>query len=874
MYPLSPATSPADQLSYQLLVDSVKEYAIFMLDPEGRVVSWNQGAERIKGYQAHEIIGQHFSCFYLPEDVHLGKPETGLQRALLEGKFEAEGWRLRRDGRRFWASVVITPLFAPDGSLTGYAKVTRDLTERRQAEETLRANEAKLRAIMEHAADGIVTTDENGFIQSINPAGANLFGYPPEALIGRDVSSLIPEPDGSEHDHHVRRYRQSGEAHVIGKGTREVVGRHHDGHPILLEMALSETMVQGQRTFIGIIRDITGRKRQEAVLKAANNILEAHVQERSAQWRAIFENGPAGMAKIDLSGRWLEVNQQLCHLTGYNAAELKCMSWRDLASPEDLADAMAWLQKLLAGAIDTYTREKVFIRKDGSTIAVESSLSLVRDASGQPLYFIGIATDMTERKSAEAARLASEAAYRTIFEQAGVGIAHVNLVGRVIRANQKFADILGYRLPEINGITLQAFVHPLDLPKKLALRHQLLSGERPSYVIEQRVVRKDGTLAWVRQNVSIGYEAESGQPTHTIGIVEDITAQKLVEQALTESQRRLKVAVQASGLGIWELDAATQQCWMSANAAAMLGYPAVEQVLPRAVVMRQVHPDDQTMAEARMDHTAALGSVQQADYRVIWPNGETRWLASAVQAIRNAEGNIVKFIGASLDITTRKQAEQQLRQLSIHLQDIREDERKRVAREIHDELGGALTAIKFDLTLPGWQEEAQAGEGIARHTATVAQVDAAIAALRRIISDLRPSVLDDLGVWAALEWQAQEFAARTGIRCTYRLLGPETEIAPEVATAVFRMVQEALTNVLRHAQASKVTVRARVTTTAASIRIEDNGVGICTEKIANNRSYGLLGMQERARQINGTVRVFGKPGKGTAVYIWLPLGSK
>lgn len=873
MYPLSPASTPADQLSYQLLVDSVKEYAIFMLDPEGRIVSWNQGAERIKGYSAKEIIGRHFSCFYLPEDARLGKPEAGLQRAQLEGKYEAEGWRLRQDGSQFWASVVITPLRAPDGTLTGYAKVTRDLTERRLAEEALRANEAKLRAIMEHAADGIVTTDANAIIQSINPAGAALFGYPPEALIGCNVSLLIPEPDCHAHDRHVRRYVQTGNPRVIGKGPREVVGLRRDGRKILLELALSETVVQGQRTFIGILRDISARKRQEALLQAANHLLEAHVQERSAQWRAIFEHGPAGMAKIDLSGRWLEVNPQLCCLTGYTAAELKCLTWRDLASPEDIADAAPWLQKLLAGEINAYTREKIFIRKDGSTIEVESSLSVVRDASGRPLYFIGIATDMTERKRAEAARRASEAAYRAIFEQASVGIAHFNLAGKVLRANQKFAAILGYSMTEIAGITLQTFVHPDDLEKKLALRQRLLAGEIPNYVLEQRVVRRDGSHAWVRLNTSLGRDAETSLPSHTIGIVEDITAQKLIEQALAESQRRLKVAVQASGLGIWELDAATQRCWMSANTAAMLGYPAMEQVLPRATILRQVHPDDQVLAEARTRHAATLGSVQQADYRVIWPNGEIHWLASAVQAIRDAEGNIIKFIGASLDITRRKQAEQQLRQLSIHLLDIREDERKRVAREIHDELGGVLTAIKFDLTLPGWQEETRADEGTARHTATIAQVDAAIASLRRIISDLRPSVLDDLGLWAALEWQAQEFATRTGIHCTYRLEGPETDLAPEAATALFRMVQETLTNVLRHAHASSVTIRARVTAQEVTIRIQDNGVGIGAETIESNRSYGLLGMQERARQLSGAVRVSGKPGKGTTVRIWLPLGS-
>ena len=143
------AAESAQEERFRLLVESVKDYAIFMLDPSGHVTTWNAGAERIKGYTAEEIIGKHFSIFYPPEDVAAGKCERELEVATREGRFEDEGWRVRKDGSRFWANVVITALRNPQGALIGFAKVTRDLTERRQAEENLRALAAEKAALAE-----------------------------------------------------------------------------------------------------------------------------------------------------------------------------------------------------------------------------------------------------------------------------------------------------------------------------------------------------------------------------------------------------------------------------------------------------------------------------------------------------------------------------------------------------------------------------------------------------------------------------------------------------------------------------------------------------------------------------------------------------
>ena len=189
---------------YQLLVESVRDYAIFALDPKGMILSWNAGAERIKGYSADEIIGRHFSIFYTAEDLAARKPEMELVLAEREGRVEDEGWRVRKDGSRFWASVVITPLRDPDGRLVGFAKVTRDLTARRQWEEALRESEERFRVLVRSVKDyGIFMLDPDGRVVSWNEGARRIKGYEAEEILGKHFSTFYP-PDVAASGHPTR----------------------------------------------------------------------------------------------------------------------------------------------------------------------------------------------------------------------------------------------------------------------------------------------------------------------------------------------------------------------------------------------------------------------------------------------------------------------------------------------------------------------------------------------------------------------------------------------------------------------------------------------------------------------------------------------
>ncbi|WP_066825363.1 hybrid sensor histidine kinase/response regulator [Sphingomonas mali] len=181
---------------FELLVQSVTDYAIYMLDLEGRVTSWNAGARRFKGYEADEIIGHHFSRFYTPEEREQEIPRIALERAEREGRFEAEGWRVRKDGTRFWANVVIDPIRDPAGTLVGYAKITRDLSERRAAELELRASEERFRLLVQSVTDyAIYMLDPDGKISSWNPGAERFKGYAADEIMGEHFSRFYTDED-------------------------------------------------------------------------------------------------------------------------------------------------------------------------------------------------------------------------------------------------------------------------------------------------------------------------------------------------------------------------------------------------------------------------------------------------------------------------------------------------------------------------------------------------------------------------------------------------------------------------------------------------------------------------------------------------------
>ncbi len=282
---------------FRLMVSSVKDYAILMLDPQGLVASWNDGAERLKGYTENEILGRHFSTFYPPEDVASGRPEAELRLARDEGRFEDEGWRQRKDGSRFWASVIVTPMYDETGTLTGYSKVTRDITERKRSEE-------RFRLVVEAAPNAMIMVDAGGRINLVNAQTEKLFGYPREELIGMPVEMLVPQGRRVGHPTLRESYFDKPQTRAMGSG-RDLHGQTRDGRQVPIEIGLNPITTTDGLFVLASIIDITERKRAEQELRNLNQSLAAQIDETSA-----------ALAKLQVAQSQLVQAEKLASLGG------------------------------------------------------------------------------------------------------------------------------------------------------------------------------------------------------------------------------------------------------------------------------------------------------------------------------------------------------------------------------------------------------------------------------------------------------------------------------------------------------------------------------------------------------------------------------
>ena len=257
---------------YRLLIEAITDYAIYMLDPTGIVTSWNPGAQRFKGYTSSEIIGQHFSRFYSEEDQKSGLPAKALIAPLREGRFESEGWRIRKDGTRFWAYVVIDPIRQPSGEIVGFAKITRDLTERRAAEEALRKSQEQFRLLLQGVSDyAIYMLDPEGVVTNWNLGAQRIKGYLPHEIIGRHFSQFYTDEDrkAGEPQKALEIARQEDRFEKEGWRVRKD-GTRFLAHAVIDAIRDDHGELLG---FAKITRDITERKEAEEKLETARAAL-------------------------------------------------------------------------------------------------------------------------------------------------------------------------------------------------------------------------------------------------------------------------------------------------------------------------------------------------------------------------------------------------------------------------------------------------------------------------------------------------------------------------------------------------------------------------------------------------------------------------
>jgi two-component system sensor histidine kinase/response regulator len=519
-------TLRASEERFRLFVDAVEDYALLMLDPHGYVISWNSGAERIKGYLASEIIGRHFSCFYLPEAIEKGLPDEELRTAAREGRYEEEGWRVRKDGSRFLASVVIAAMHNSAGTLIGFAKITRNITARKKAEEELAKTTERLTTILNSSLDGII------FYESVRGAGGTLqdlrFGMvnpAAEKLTGHDASQLLGHTV-------LEKFPLVGIDGLFEKFTRiieEDVAREFEYHSLRTDPP-RWYRIAGAKLGDGLVlsyTDITARKRSEDQLKTLARRLGLATQALQA-----------GIWDLDIHTGLITWDEKMYEIYGIpKNLQVSYQVWANAVVPQDLANADAALKNVIASKSQASAEFRITL-PNGSLRYIHTAERAVLDDAGQVVSVVGVNIDMTERKESEEALRLSEDRFSSAFEYAAIGMALVSLSGRWLKVNQALCDSIGYSAEELSGKTFQEITHPDDMEADLANLRRLLDGEVRFYKIEKRYFHKEGRVVWALLGVSLLRDKQN-KPLYFIAQIEDISE---IKQAMIRQQELTKKA--------------------------------------------------------------------------------------------------------------------------------------------------------------------------------------------------------------------------------------------------------------------------------------------------------------------------------------------
>jgi PAS domain S-box-containing protein len=705
----------------------------------------------------------------------------------------------------------------------------------------------------------------------ISPDVVNLLGYSPKELAKMEdqFSSLLHPEDIPQASENLARlkYARDGEIAEV-----EYRIRRRDGE----WRRIASRMIPFERDEQGVVRqiitaslDITERKRAEESLQLFHNLID-----RSSDAIEIIDANTL---------RFLDCNESAYQTLGYTREEFLSLTVFDIdttTNPESIARTNEVMEKSGYAIF-----ESVHLRKDGSTFPVEVNVKVVRLERD---YRLAVVRDITQRKRAEEALRRSSEELESVMSSVSdyLWSGEVDSQGRwVYRYYSPVVEKITGRPPEFylqGPERWLSTVYVEDRPRLLEAFERILKGQSKHEKQEYRFVRPDGTIHWVCDSARATRLAHGG--IRVDGVVSDITERKLAEEQLKQSERQLAEAQHLARVGSWNWDLQSNALTLSDEVYRIFGVdsetfnPAFEEF-----VGKFVHEEDRALVRDEVERCLQTQEPFNFYYRILRPDGGEVVVHARGDVASDTDGTPIRMFGTAQDVTERKHAEeklkattQQLRALSASLQAAREEEGTRIAREIHDELGAVLSSLRWDLegvdeALSELVDQAKLQEPRKKIAAMIRLTETTFNTVRRIASELRPVVLDTLGLVPAIEWHARQFQQRTGIVVQCDLTVESVDLSREQSTAAFRIFQEALTNILRHAQATRVNIQMNEEEGQLILTVRDNGRGITDVEKSGRHTLGLLGMRERAHLIGWKFDITRSDGKGTMVTVRIPV---
>lgn len=817
-------------------------------------------AELVLGYPVrHWLDEPDFWQTHIHPDDRDWVMEYCLASSRDKRKYSFEYRMIAADGRTVWLQDIVTVETDEQGPaiLRG---IMVDITEREQAEAALRDSEARFRSLFEEVPIAYQSLDIEGRYLDVNKGLCTLLGYSPDELLGKPFDNFWPPDARQFFPAEFGSFKRSGGA------TKHLRLRRKDGKEIAV---ILEGRVQRDPTgnFLRthcILTDITDQK-----------LIEENLRRSEVFITSVLENLPNMIFVKDAKDlRFIRFNKAGEELLGYRRHELLGKNDYDIFPKEEADFFIAKDREVLRSGRLLDIPEEPIQTKDNGLRFLHTKKIPICSADGTPQYLLGISEDITDRKQVEEALRESEERLRQAIRAGNIGIFDHDHRSDTIYWSPELRRIYGLDLEE--PVTLAKYLQYVHAGDRDRITEAVGRAHDPTgdglFDLEHRIVDRHGVIRWLFTRSRTHFEGE-GSARHkvrTIGAVADITEQKRAEEALRVSRERFELAVRGTNDGIWDWDILTNENYWSDRWYELLGYQPGDLVPSYDTWASLLHPDDREGALECAHQHIEQRVPYDLEYRMRTKSGTYRWFQAKGQAVWNASGRPVRMAGSISDVTGRKEAEEALRKSEVQLRKVLE-EREQLSQDLHDNIIQTIYAIGMSLEECRYlfQEDHQEAEKKLEH---------AVASLNKVISDVRIYIVWDKHAeisgrqfCAKLAELAVTMESAQGIHFSLDLAVEAAQrLTPLGAFHILHIVQEAMSNSLRHSQSRSGLVSLQMDSGRIRLEIRDDGVGFNLEE-AVGQGHGLQNMTARAQKLGAHLQIVSKPGLGVQILVELPL---
>ncbi len=813
--------------------------AIIMIARDMTILRWNKGAEKMYGYTKEEVVGKNFDIIFLSDASKFTEYEIELYKQ--QGFYSFENVHKRRDGKLITIICKTSYLFKKTGEIDAFIGVITDITESRKTEERLKL----LSAMLNITEDAFYITDKIGTILHWYKSAEKFYGYTKQEAVGKNVLSLLHIYNPAIDIHHFDYSRSS----FVRKEEYQI---NKKGIKIFVEVSLSYIINKtGKAYFLAIATDISEKKKSEEQITLLGKILQ---------------NSNEAIITINNGLYITSWNKGAQKLYGYTAEEA-INQYEPIFLPTDPQASIDIANKIKDYAIgSSWFGECEHYKKDSTKFLVSLSITIIQNPYTNQKEYSCIITDITERKKEEekTKQLAN------IFANAADSIQLLDIDMKIVGWNKGAQKMYGYTERDVKGKLSHSVV---CADKPIFTKEVFEANKHIGYWSGENVhKRRNGEYFPVQLSITFLKDADSNY-TGFICTVIDISVRKKLEYQLKDMNAVLEKEVEEKTAEITEVFERITDGFMALDNNKRLTYVnnKIGEILhkdPNEITGKtivEIIPNiDKSLLKAYEKAVKEQRNISIEDYF-------TNFNAWMFVSMYPSPKGVSIFLQ---DVSAQKQAQEELtkmnyrlKSLSSHIQNAHEEEKAYMAREIHDELGQLTTALKIDVSwLKNKISPLNPSPEIVTHLEDMVGVlGEMVNTIRRISLELRPSILDNLGLAAAIDWHIKEFEKRTGISCSFTNLMPEKEsITNVVKINLFRICQESFTNIMRHSDATKVVCELKKIDHTITLDISDNGKGFDMNQ--KTKSFGLLGIQERASMINGYTTIKSAPNKGTIIH--------